>query len=89
MTVRDVINEIRRLERNLDLIDQARRQGFDVDVTEAQIDATNQRIEDLYNLDIPGARGCLERAETMRRLRDVARELIDVLFDEDDDEEGL
>ena len=87
MTVRDAINEIRRLERNLDLIDQARRQGFDVDVTEAQIDATNQRIEDLYNLDIPGARVRLEQVQRMRQLKEAAQELIKAIFDDDDDED--
>ena len=81
MTVRDAINEIRRLERNLDLIDQARRQGFDVDVTEAQVDATNQRIEDLYNLDIPGARVRLEQAQRMRQLKEAAQELIKAIED--------
>ena len=81
MTVRDAINEIRRLERNLDLIDQARRQGFDVDVTEAQIDATNQRIEDLYNLDIPGARVRLEQVQRMRQLKEAAQELIKAIED--------
>ena len=81
MTVRDAINEIRRLERNLDLIDQARRQGFDVDVTEAQVDATNQRIEDLYNLDIPGARVRLEQVQRMRQLKAAAQELIKAIED--------
>jgi hypothetical protein len=81
MTVRDAINEIRRLERNLNLIDQARRQGFDVDVTEAQIDATNQRIEDLYNLDIPGARVRLEQVQRMRQLKEAAQELIKAIED--------
>lgn len=81
MTVRDAINEIRRLERNLDLIDQARRQGFDVDVTEAQVDATNQRIEDLYNLDIPGARVRLEQVQRMRQLKEAAQELIKAIED--------
>ena len=89
MTVRDAVHEIKKLERNLDMIEQARRQGFDLDVTEEQIDATNHRIEDLYNLSIPGARACLEQAEYKRSLQNVVRKLIEVLFDDSDDEEGL
>ena len=81
MPVRDAINEIRRLERNLDMIEQARRQGFDIDVTEEQIDATNQRIEDLYNLDIPGARVRLEQVQRMRQLKEAAQELIKAIED--------
>lgn len=89
MTVRDAVHEINKLERNLDMIEQARRQGFDLDVTEEQIDATHCRIEDLYTLDIPGARVQLQQAEYMRRLRDIAQKLIRVLSDDDDDGEGL
>lgn len=90
MTVRDVMNKIRSLEDNLDRIENARRSGFDMDVTVGQIDVTRREIERLYSLEIGGVDeklGAMRACDELRGMvEDIVRSAYVRVFGGDTDE---
>lgn len=76
MTVRDVVNQIHALERNLEMIDAAQRAGFDLNVTVEQIDATKREIERLYALEIGGVNVQLGAMRAFDELRGMVEDIV-------------
>jgi len=76
MTVRDVVNQIHALERNLEMIDAAQRAGFDLNVTVEQIDATRREIERLYALEIGGVNVQLGAMRACDELRGMVEDIV-------------
>ena len=58
------MGKILALEDNLSKIEQARRNGFDLDVTVGQIDATKREIDSLYAMEVSVPKS----VEAMRRI---------------------
>ena len=89
MIVRDVVNQIHALERNLEMIDAAQRAGFDLNVSVEQIDATRREIERLYALEIGGVNvqlGAMRACDELRgRVEDIVKSAYERLFGEQQD----
>lgn len=76
MTVRDVVNRIRFMEESLERVENARRAGFDLDVTVGQIDETRREIERLYCLEIGGVNEKLEAMRACDELRGMVEDIV-------------
>ena len=76
MTVRDVVNMIRRMEDDLERIENARRSGFDLDVTVGQIDATKREVDRLYSLEIVGVGEQLRAMKACDELRAMVEDVV-------------